>query len=374
VATGTVTASRVHLKKTMRMAAFALITSLAAACGGQGQSPSAQVSPSAGVSAAPTPGSSPPGICDADHRCLALVALRGSDHVVVRDVSDIDHPQTVATVQHTAAQLVSATDISYADAAGLYRAPFAGTTATLVAKSVSPIPLFAWTADGKKATYLTSDGVHIVTSAGDRTLGQPLPQPAGGYGCETQTCADTWDSQLEFSPDGAFVSLVVMSGPVTGFSLWSSDGKLRPSPASQGPTMSVWSGRTLYYRDAGGVEAWRDGATAAFLPGVQWVRPKGSPAGGLIVYELRDASGLAHVYTVNTVTKAVRELKAGRREPAFLTSRYVWYIGERPCVASDQCVSGATVVTGKTFLYDLQTGTEYESVITDVHDVWPHAA
>jgi hypothetical protein len=359
----------------MRLAALALITALAGACGGQGQTPVARVSPSAGVSALLTPGSSPAaGLCDASHRCLALVTLRGSNQLLVRDVTDIDHPQSVATIQHAAPQFVSATDVSYADATGLYRAPFAGTTATLVAKPVSPIGLFAWSAAGTQATYLTSDGVHVVTQAGDRTFGQPLPQPAGGYGCESQTCADTWDSRLAFSPDGAFVSLVVVSGPVSGFKLWSSDGKLLPSPASQAPTMSVWSSRTLYYRDGGGVEAWRDGTTAAFLAGVQWIRPKGSPAGGLIVYELRDASGLAHVYTVDTATKAVRELKAGRREPAFLTSRYVWYMGERPCVSSDQCVTGPTVATGKTYLYDLQTGTEYESVITSVYDVWPHAA
>jgi hypothetical protein len=65
---------------------------------------------------------------------------------------------------------------------------------------------------------------------------------------------------------------------------------------------------------------------------------------------------------------------AGRVEPAFLTARYVWYRGERPCTASDVCASGPVIATGKTYLYDLQTGIEYDSVITSVIDVWPHAA
>ena len=138
--------------------------------------------------------------------------------------------------------------------------------------------------------------------------------------------------------------------------------------------MSVWSGRSLYFRDAGGVQAWTNGVTSAFLPGVQWVRPKSSPAGGAIVYETRDASGVAHVHLVDTNTRKVRELKAGRSEPAFLTSRYVWYQGERLCLPSDQCVIGPTAPTGKYYIYDLQTGTEYSSMITSVVDVWPHAA
>jgi hypothetical protein len=71
----------------------------------------------------------------------------------------------------------------------------------------------------------------------------------------------------------------------------------------------------------------------------------------------------------------VRELKKGRSEPAFLTSRYIWYKGERACVAADYCPTGwAVAESGKTYIYDLQTGTETESVITHVFDVWPHPA
>jgi hypothetical protein len=291
---------------------------------------------------------------------------------VVRDVTDINHPRTVSTVG--SASFISANELSSADSTTLYRMPLSGSPKTVVARATKGIGLFAWSADGRTASYMTADGLHVVSGGGDEVFGQPLPVPDGGYGCESQACADSWDGRLLFSPDGAYISLVVVSGPVTGFKLWSSDGRLISLPKAQGPTMSVWSGRSLYFRDASGVEAWTGGVTSAFLPGVQWVRPKGSPAGGSVVYETRDASGLAHVYLVDTNTKKVKELKAGRSEPAFLTSRYVWYQGERLCLPSDQCVIGPAASTGKYYIYDLQTGTEYSSIITSVADIWPHAA
>jgi hypothetical protein len=353
------------------------VTALLTAACGFGTTPTGSVtSPSplatAAPSAQPSPSPAPAAICSASARCLALVTLRGSDAVVVRDITDINHPTTVSRVGLAA--FVSATELSSVDSTTLYRMPLSGSPKTVVAKATKGIGLFAWTVDGRTAGYMTADGLHVVSGGRDQVFGQPLPVPAGGYGCESQVCADSWDGRLLFSPDGAYISLVVVSGPVTGFKLWSSDGRLMSLPKAQGGTMSVWSGRSLYFRDAGGVQAWTDGVTSAFLPGVQWVRPNSSPAGGAIVYETRDASGVAHVHLVDTNTKKFRELKAGRSEPAFLTSRYVWYQGERLCLASDQCVVGPTVPTGNYYIYDLQTGVEYNSVITQVFDVWPHAA
>jgi hypothetical protein len=349
------------------------ITTLLAAC--SGTTPTGSVtSPSPLATASPSPHSSPSpvpaGVCSASSRCLALVTLRGSDAVVVRDITDINRPVTVSTLPAGMPVFVSSTELSDEETTNLYRMPLSGSPKTVIAKHVG---LFAWNAAGTAAGYMTFDGLHVVSAGRDRVFGQPLPVPAGGYGCESQVCADSWDGRLLFSPDGAYISLVVVSGPVTGFKLWSSDGRLMSLPKAPAGTMSVWSGRSLYFRDTTGVEAWTEGVTSTFLPGVQWVRPKSSPAGGAIVYETRDASGVAHVDLVDTNTKKVRELKAGRSEPAFLTARYVWYQGERLCLASDQCVVGPTVPTGKYYIYDLQTGTEYNSIITGVADIWPHA-
>ncbi len=337
--------------------ALSVASGLIAACGPSVPPAGQATSPSPSVLTSPAHA---PGACDTAHPCLALVTVRGSNNIVVRDITDINHPKTMGTLPgpNQIPRFVSATEMSDVDDASLYRMPLSGSPKTVVVK----------------AAVVTGDGLHLTTAGQDVKFGGPLPV-SGPYGCEGQeACADSWDSRLAFSPDDAYVSMLVLSGPVAGFKLWTSDGKLLASPATQGPTMSVWSGHSLYFRDNGGVEVWRDGATSRFLAGVQWVRPKASPAGGLIVYEARDRTDLAHVYVVDTVSNKVKELKAGRSEPVFLTSRYVWYAGERLCTPTDQCAVTSTTPTGKTYIYDLQTGTEYSSIITGVYDVWPHAA
>ena len=343
------------------------------ACGPSPTPAGAVTSPTVSPAVTPTqsPVSSPSPVAGSCRPCLALVKLRGSDRVVVRDVSDINHPKTVSTlpIGSLDPEFINSAEVSYLNGTSLYRASLSGAPRTLVAKNVG---YFAWASNGQTAAYMTADGLHILSASGNRALGQPLPTP-GGFGCESQVCADKWDGRLAFSPDDAYISLLVDIGPITGFHLWSSDGKLLATPAAQAPTMSVWSGQSFFFRDAKGIEVWRDGALSVFLPGVAWVRPKASPAGGQIVYEARDHAGLAHVYVVDTGTAKIRELKSARTDPVFLTSRYIWYRGERLCVAADNCPIDPTIATGKSYIYDLRTGTEYGSVITSVADVWPHA-
>ena len=186
------------------------VVALLTACGPS--NPTAAVtspSPAASPSGTPAPTSSPaPGACDATHRCLALVTLRGSSAVVVRDVTDINHPFTVGQLSGIAASadpvFVSPSEVSYADANALYRMPASGSPKTIVASATIDLGLFAWSPDGTTAGYVTGDGLHLVKGGGDQALGHPLPS-ATGYGCESQACADSWDSRLAFSPDGSFV-------------------------------------------------------------------------------------------------------------------------------------------------------------------------
>ncbi len=246
---------------------------------------------------------------------------------------------------------------------------------------------FAWRSDGTAAAYVTDlqtyqgSELHIVSGGQNRVASSMPGLPVGG--CEQWDCADRLDLRLLYSPNGAYISLVQSwSGPV--FRVWASDGTLIKSIDSgltdsrAFPSMSVWSGTGLYFRDAQGVEVWRDGNQSLVLPLVAWIRPKASPAGGQIVYMERDAFGEARVSLLDTTTNKVRELARSRSEPAFLTSRYIWYQGERPCVAGDlyPCNGGGapTTPTGKTYIYDLQAGTETESIIAKVWDVWPHPA
>jgi hypothetical protein len=274
---------------------------------------------------------------------------------------------------------VSSTEISYATASGLYRAPLSGSPKTLVTKESNG---GIWNRDGSAVVYPTfvdfaKTTLHQFRDGHDQVLGT-VPGGGGG-GCEyLANCQipNFLDFQLVYSPDGTVISLVTTGFTGSSFRIWSSGGANLKSSDERGATMSTWSGNGLYFRDAKGVEVWRNGVTSSFLPGVQWNKPHGSPAGGQIVYAVPDSSGWNHAYVVDTTTKKIRELKKGRSGPVFLTSRFIWYEGERACVPSDEC--GPTPpfhpASGKTYIYDLATGTEFESIITGVSDAWPHAA
>jgi hypothetical protein len=361
--------------------ALAVTALLASGCGttpavGNVPSPSASPSGTASPSASPTAANPcrPP-----SNRCLAVVSLRGTKPYVVRDITSIVHPKSVGSFGTIPPpQFVSGTELSYADETGLFRMPLAGSPKTLVATPGQGVSLFTWNPSGSTVAYLAQNGsglaLHLKTGSQDRAIVGSIPAiPVTG--CESQFCGDNWDLRLSYSPDGAFISLVEAIAGVGAFRLWSSDGKMLISSDSAARSMSAWSGHSFYFPGAKGVDMWREGITTSFLPGVSWIRPNPSPAGGQIVYQTNDSQGWAHTFVVDTATQKVRELKKARFGPVFLTSRYIWYKGQRTCVASDYCPPGWTVIaSGKTYIYDLVDGTETESIITAVYDVWPHAA
>jgi hypothetical protein len=367
-----------------------------AAIGSPSSTPAASAVPSAsaGPTAAP--------FCSASRRCLALVTLRGSNQIVVRDVTDISHPKTLGNlgayppmvgIGAPSAKFVSSSQASYVGGNSdyyyglptqLFRVPLAGSPRTLVVSKNKAVVAFAWNPAGGTLAYLSPTGftgmeLHELHAGIDRVVAQ-LPAIAVG-GCEVEPCpgpfqnvGDHWDFRLMFSPDGQHLS-VVQNGIDSYFRIWNSDGQL-VSSSDFGRTMSVWSGDSFYFVDSKGVEVWRDGVTSTYLAGVGWIRPKASPDGGRIAYESRDAQGSAHVFVVDTASGQVTDLGGkGRAEPAFLTDRYVWYQAEPACVAAKTCaplVPG--MATGKTYIYDLQDHSEASSIITSVIDVWPHAA
>ena len=358
------------MKSAIWIRAMAVTALMASACSstptaGNGPSPSAASSPVA----SPLP-----------QAYLALVTVRGSNSYVVRDLTDISHPKTVGNVGGASAPVfVSATELSFATDSNLFRVPLAGSPKTLV---TSQGAAGTWSPDGTAVLYTVyaspeTGTVHQLKAGRDQVLGS-VPGGGGG-GCESVAgCAivNSLDTRLLYSPDGTLVSLVTSGFSGSSFHLWSSDGKVLKSTDSVGLTMSVWSGPSLYFRDANGAEVWRDGVVSSFLPGISWIKPSASPVGGQIVYTARDGSGWGHVYVVDTATRQVRELKSHGSNAVFLTPRYIWYAGERACAAADGC--GSTPpwhpASGKTYIYDLQTGTETESIITSVSDVWPHPA
>jgi hypothetical protein len=301
---------------------------------------------------------------------------------VVRDVTDFFHPTTVSALENLGRpQFVSATEMS----SELVRMPLSGSPRTTVALQCRGMFGLAWSPDGRSAAYVTdlSDSsvseLHLVADGKNRAVSSMPAIPITGC---VGSCADFVDMRLLFSPNGAFISFAsVWAGSI--IRIWSSDGKLvktidgDPADARSGPTMSVWSGNSFFFRDKQGIQVWRDGAQSLFLPGVMWIRPKASPAGGRVVYVAKDQSGTPNVFLVDAASAQTRIIAISRSEPAFLNSHLIWYKEERPCVSGDKypCGSGlATIETGKTYIYDLQDNSEKESTITAVFDVWPHPA
>jgi WD40 repeat protein len=347
----------------------AAVAVLAAGCGSGNPPPAAAVTSTPLATSTPAPTTS-----------LALVTLRGSNQVVVRDVTDMAHPKTLANLGTISRpQFVSATSISYIDENGdVVQMPLAGSPKTVVAKTSNEM-LLTWSPDGRTVAYV-SNGVdkselHFITVGHDQIASTMAPFNGG---CETQACGVGSDFRLAYSQDGKYISLTQpWGGP--NFRLWTSDGKLlKSNDPGTSYAMSTWSGNSLYFMDPSGVSAWRNGVVSSFLPGASWIRPKGSPAGGQIVYAATDSAGWDHVLVVDTTAGKAREIKESRSEPVYLTSRYIWYQGERLCAPADNGVrcdgSLPVVASGTSYIYDLQDGTESSSLITSVLDVWPHAA
>lgn len=390
-----------------RAAALILVGMVASACGAMRQPVSVSTptkssgspmlgSPTPWINPSPTVASSArqsPTPCPADQpaaqfqastnasRNLALVTLQGSNQIVVRDLTDIEHPITVGKFDQQSlalGQFVSASELSYADFQYLIRTPFNGSSAKDAAQTCNGIFAFAWSPDGTALAYIDDDRssdsayLHLVRGGEDRVVSSMPHWPIAG--CEAQwACLDSSSVRLLYSPDGAYISFVQWWGGPS-LRIWTADGRILNSVDRESETMSVWSGSTLYWRDSSGVEAWRNGSESLALPAVTWIHPSASPVGGAIVYSSRDGAGVPHVYRVDTISGVTTEIAKLRNRPTFLTPRYVWYEEERLCVPSDQCGAAATMPAGNTYIYDLQTGTEARSIITAVGDVWPHPA
>ena len=254
---------------------------------------------------------------------------------------------------------------------------------TLACKPAT-IVAYRWSPDGQAfsyvlepASWVTGSALfewHLVAGGVDKVIGHA---PAW---CHCGGGSDQFSVAVGFSSDRRFVSLIDAFGVGAALQVRRLDGSVVGHDVhgdwnNQMVTMAVWSRSDLFFRDSKGVERWRDGTITAFLPGVLWLHPRVSPDGGQIVYAARGTDHLPRIFVVDASTGQRRQLSVqARSEPMFLTPRYVWYRGERACGSNEPGICNVSTLTGKTYLYDLQTGTEVESAITNIADVWPPAA
>src|SRR2546427_12496087 len=188
---------------------LAVTAVLASACGSApatGNAPSASTS-SPATTATPTatlPTTTP---TPSATTSLALVTLRGSNQLVVRDITDINHPKTVGNVGSVTAsyeaQFVSATALTYADQnTSIIRVPLAGSPKTVVAKSAQAM-LLTWSPDGTTLAYISNNPskseLHFL-AGGQNRVATSMPPFSGGR--ERPACGVGGDVPLLYSQAG----------------------------------------------------------------------------------------------------------------------------------------------------------------------------
>jgi hypothetical protein len=383
-----------------------------AACGSSStarvtHSPSPSVSPSgpASASSAPSFPSPAPGTINpvppASLSCssapaagehLVLVTLHGVSGIVVRDITDINHPTSRCTFGGGSYfRFYSATRVSYiVTASGDQGAAGALYLADLTTQSTSLVRVWAsggydswiysWSPDGRELTYLSSDNSglrwHVLSAAGDKVLsnlGAVVPRDVN---------RDTDDTMVGFSADGQYVAVetTITSGKA---------GAATPAPPIQvnrvsdgsiaysrtDGTMAAWAGAgaRLYFRTASGVQFWSPTGGVISVSGDGWIHPYASPDGSRMAFSVLNAQQ-NHVGEVLDLTSGASHglSPEPRVGAAFLNASLVWYAGETICTTATPCGLGGPPPSGKTYIYDIGSDVETGSLDTSFFDAWPH--
>jgi hypothetical protein len=388
-----------NLRLTLGVAAAILLIT---ACGGSTSVSLHSPSPRTSTPAAATPGGggvfpSPSGtasVAPVSASCtaptaagqqLALVSLRGTPGVVVRDITDIGHPTTRCTFSGgNYFRFVSATRISYIvlassdqGAAGAMYMFDTGTGATSLVRSWpytgSGGSVYNWSPDGTHLSFLSSDTTglkwHMLSAAGDRVLASLGTVAARGVN------PDADDIYTGFSADGQYVAVEQTFAGSTHIQVnHVSDGTVAYS-RSDG-TMAQWAGAAarLYFTTAAGVQAWDpSGGVVTVSPGVHWSHPHASPDGSRMVYSVLNAASNHVSQVIDLTNGGTHSLSPNPRvNAAFLNASLIWYAGETPCTTASPCGLGSPPQSGQTYIYDLSSDVETGSIDTAYFDSWPH--
>ena len=347
-------------------------------------SPASFPSPSPGGSPVP-PASASCSAPPAAGEQLALVRLRGTPGVVVRDITDIGHPKTRCTISGgDRFQFVSATLISYVvlassdqGAAGAMYTFNAATGSTSLVRSWAYTgfagAVYAWSPDASHLSYITSDtsGMkwHMLSGSGDRVLASFGSIPGRGVS------ADDDDVYTGFSADGQYVAAEQTFAGTTRIQVnHVSDGTI--AYTRNDGTMAAWAGAgaKLYFRSSSGVMAWDpSGGVTTVASGLAWIHPHASPDGARIVFSVLNSAQNHIGEVLDLTTGSVSSLSPNPRAgSAFLNASLVWSAGETPCTTASPCGLGGPPLSGTTYIWDLGSGVENGSIDTAYYDEWPH--
>jgi dipeptidyl aminopeptidase/acylaminoacyl peptidase len=318
------------------------------------------------------------------------VTLRAVQGIVVRDVTDLTHPVTRCGFSGGSNfRFVSSTRVSYIVTTGNLGAPGAlylvdlntSTTSLVRAWSSGGYAswVYAWSPDGQKLTYLSSDSSglkwHILSAAGDKVLSNLGTVGARGVD------GDNDDAWVGFSADGQYVAVEeTFTTQKNAASTTPPIQIVHVSDLKQvyhrgDGTMATWSatGARLYFRTSGGVSVWETtGKVQSIASGLQWIRPWPSSDGNHIAYSTLNANGNHQVGVMDTsASTVVQASNEPRQNPGFLTPTLAWYAGENLCTTTTPCGFGGPAQNGKYYVYDL-AGVESGSVDIAFYDSWPH--
>ncbi len=391
------------------MKRFLLVLLLLAVACGNTPPKTAKSSPSAATSQqpspplpafpSPTPGgpAAPPAVAvvctsqiPSGHQ-LALVTLRGVQGIVVRDVTDIQHPVTRCGFSGGAYfRFISSTRVSYivtssgdlGASGALYLVDLGSGTTSLVRSWEAggyASWVYAWSPDGQKLTYLSSDSAgvkwHLLSAAGDKTLASLGTVPGRGVNLDND------DAMVGFSADGQYAAVeetfTAQKGATSGTPpiqiVHLSD--LKQIYSRSDGTMGAWAatGARFYFRTSAGVMVWDPtGKVQTVQASLQWIRPWPSSDGSHITFSSLNAQGNHVVGIIDTTGGSIAQASSEPRvNPGFLTATLIWYAGEVLCTTTTPCGFGGPALTGKTYVFDI-AGVENGSVDTAFYDSWPH--
>jgi len=366
-----------------RIAGFALVCVVSAACAAPAASTNTSASGGAQVSGSASASASPAG-----YRVLFTASTTTGNDIFLYD-SASSTPQSLVTLgvgpspqpRFVTAQTVGYIDSTNQGTSRILKFDLSSRASSVEVSASGYIPAFAYKHDGSSLAYLehgANNGkatLHILTGGQDTAL--PLNSIAGrGVSRDDEV-------RLQYSPDDKYLLMVDTfvgnqgQAPETGqfLVLRSADHTLAflpPAGVSSNATMATWARGTdrLYYRDAVGVRTWDAEVTSVgtLAANLHWYDPATSADGHWITYTDFDTRSVPHVHLYDLRANQVTATASPpRSHPVFVSSDTIWFLEEQPC--QGECLGGASTPSGKVFAYNLRSASESALPFTDVHDL-----